>query len=624
MLGFRRRNPFVWSYLRPFWPSFLWIGAVLIFQILLNVLAPLPTKFILNNLLRSEPDALHNVVLYGYSFGSQTATQAIIFLTAVTLAIAFLLIAASWAEQVGTSNIVFRSRELMRRNLLSRIFTRQQSYLDSKKKVDLLGRFSGDVENTEILLVNGVPSMVRDIPILFVMIVVMFTVSPRLTLLFCAFLPFAVFGGHFFTQRNRKASKLVRRKTVHLEEETYELMNAMGIIKSLQGEERISRRLIQRVEELTQLSKLERNAAVGLDSTVMASSTIIKSVFIMLGGLAIFRGEIGWGDLFQILSYIEIFSRHVNSLTKFVAKYPKCMASVDRLEELNRELNLYPEVSGSRPLEEQRVDQAPLRFENVSFRYGDAAPILFGFSHSFQNGALTAVVGQSGIGKSSFSRLLNRLSDPGEGSVVLAGHDLREYPVKDLRRVVRVISQESLLLAGSVRENLQLATFRTLTDREIREALEAVNAWEFVSLLPEGLDTAIGEGGLQLSGGQAKRIHLARAFLDLDSRVVIFDEPTTGLDTHSAEAVMESIQHLAGKKSLVFWITHRMQEVKMADQVLFFTPGHNPVVNRPQTLLAENTRFRALMESEGKSRVRQSETLASTGSSAFVTNGADS
>ena len=601
MIGFQRRYPFVWSYLRPFWPSFLWIGAVLVGQIVLNVLAPLPTKFILNDLLKSDPHATHAVLIYGVNLGVMSAERAIYVLTGITLVIAAFLVAGAWAEQLGLSNIVFRSRELLRRDLLARIFTRQQSYLDSKKKVDLLGRFSGDVENTEILVVNGVPSAVRDVPILFVMIAMMFTVNVRLTLLFLALLPFAVYGAYFFTARNRRASKLVRRKTVHFEEETYEFMNAMGIVKSLRGEERVQNRLLARVAELTQLGKMERNASLSLSTTLDSSAAVIKAAFILFGGLAIFRAELGWGDLFQILAYVEIFSRHVNNITKFVSKYPKCMASVDRLEELHRELELFPEISGPRPVDHGEIALAaePLAFCGVSFRHEGGPFLLESFSHTFARGRVVAVVGQSGIGKSSFSRLLNRLSDPGAGSITLGGADLREYPVRELRRAVRVISQESFLLAGTVRENLQLAAAHELSDAEIERALAAVNAWDFVRALPLGLNTPIGEAGLQLSGGQAKRIHLARAFLDRESSVVLFDEPTTGLDTHSAEAVVRSIRNLKAEKSVVFWITHRMQEVGSADDVLFFSPGAKAVVGSAAELLSTNPEFRALARNPG-------------------------
>lgn len=604
MIRFPRRNPFVWSYLRPFRLSFAWVGVVLLAQILLNVVAPLPTKFILNELLQASPDSLHVVKIAGLNFGAMSAEHAIYFLTGLTLLIGALLVGGAWLEQLGLSNIVFRSRELLRRDLLARIFTRRQSYVDSKKKVDLLGRFSGDVENTEILTINGVPSLLRDVPTLFVMIAMMFTVNVRLTLLFAALLPFAVLGAHYFTGQNRRASKIVRRKTVHFEEETYEFMNAMGIVKSLRAEDRVQARALSRVEELTRLGKTERNASLSLASTLDGSAAVIKAAFILGGGLAIFRGELGWGDLFQILAYVEIFSRHVNNITKFVAKYPKCMASVERLEELHRELEENPESSGRAPLDHGALATAatPLAFNGVSFRHAEGPALLQDFTHAFAKGRVVAVVGQSGIGKSTFSRLLNRLSDPVAGEIRLNGQNLRDYPVRELRRAVRVISQESFLLAGSVRENLQLAAAHSLSDAEIEMALAAVNAWDFVRALPEGLDTAIGEAGLQLSGGQAKRIHLARAFLDRESSVLLFDEPTTGLDTHSAEAVVRAIRNLSREKSLVFWITHRMQEVSSADEVLFFAPGARASVGTVPALLARDPEFRALAAAPEKDR----------------------
>jgi ATP-binding cassette subfamily B protein len=202
-------------------------------------------------------------------------------------------------------------------------------------------------------------------------------------------------------------------------------------------------------------------------------------------------------------------------------------------------------------------------------------------------GKLVAVMGASGSGKSTFGRLLNRLLDPVEGSVEIGGEDIRTYDLKSLRAKVRLVSQETFLLSGSVRENLLLASNRPTTDSALIEALAAVNALGFVSALPRGLDTVIGEGGQQLSGGQAKRIHLARAFLDQTSEIVLFDEPTTGLDPLSAKQVIDSITGLSREKSLVLWVTHRMQEALSADRVLFFRPGENPVFSTHTELLID-------------------------------------
>jgi ABC-type multidrug transport system fused ATPase/permease subunit len=197
--------------------------------------------------------------------------------------------------------------------------------------------------------------------------------------------------------------------------------------------------------------------------------------------------------------------------------------------------------------------------------------------------------------------LLNRLADPVEGRVEIAGEDLRNYDLKQLRSLVRVLSQEVFLVSGTVRENLLLAVGRAVNDEEISAALSAVNASAFVAALPQGIDTEVGEGGLQLSGGQAKRIHLARAFLDLESEIILFDEPTTGLDTLSAQMVIESIEKLARAKTLVLMVTHRMVEVYSADRVLFFSANQNPLFSAHEDLFRTNPLYRALMEETEKS-----------------------
>jgi ATP-binding cassette subfamily B protein len=595
MLRFSKRNSFVWKYLAPEWASFAWITAVLFLQILFSVLAPLPFKFIFNHMLGSSAATLHEVKVMGLHLGTMPASSAVVTLTGLTLAISVGIAILSLVEQLGLSGIVFRSREAMRRDLFARLFTRRQIYLDSKKKIDLLGRVSGDVENTEILMVNGFAAFFRDIPIMLVLVAVILAVNPTLGLIFCFFLPIATVSSYFFASRNRQASKQVRRRVVFFEEETHEALSAMAVIKSLRAEPRVTEKLLARVEELTKFFRIERNAAVGLDISVNSFTMLSRAVFVLAGSLLVFGGKMGWGDLIQVLAYMELFARHVNNLTKFLSKAPKCLASVDRLEELSEELGRYPELSG-KELAPNDLGNHPLQFRNVGFRHPGAASLLDNFSHDFPHGGLIAVVGQSGIGKSTFSRLLNRLIEPTEGEILLGKKSLKNYAVDSVRSAVLVVSQESFLLSGSVRENLSLA--KPCTTAAALAALTAVNALDFVQALPAGLDTIIGEGGLQLSGGQAKRVHLARAFLAADAAVLLFDEPTTGLDTLSAEIVMASIRRLAAEKSLVFWITHRMQEVAYADQVLFFSPGESPVVESPLQLLKTNSRFRSLMEEE--------------------------
>jgi ATP-binding cassette subfamily B protein len=570
-----KSHPYLWRLLRPK-KSLPPIAILLFLEIGLTVLAPLPIQTILNELIRGGPAATNG--WRGYS-----ASEALVILSLLSLVAGSLLVWVAISAQSYLGRLSARLNEDLRRDFFAKLFTRRQSFLDSTKKVDILGHLSGDISNLETLIISGIPALVRDLPMIFVVLTMMFVVNVKLSLLFSLCLPLLYLLGRHFTLRMRSSSKSLRRETARFEEETHEALASMAVVKSLRAEEKIYQQILGRVTSLTRLTLKNISAGNGLDASMALAQYGVRAGFILLGCWSILSGEIGIGDLFLLFAYMEILARHINGINKFLTKYPKCSASMDRLENFRNALEKYPEFSGEKILRSAKQ----LSFQRVSFSYVDGTPILNDFSLSLGGGKLVAVMGASGSGKSSFGRLLNRLVDPVEGRIEIGGEDIRTYDLKSLRSRVRLVTQENFLLAGTVRENLLLATSGPTTDSALIEALAAVNALGFVSALPHGLDTVIGEGGQQLSGGQAKRIHLARAFIDQKSEIVLFDEPTSGLDPLSAGQVIDSIRGLAREKTLVLWVTHRMQEALSADRVLFFRPGKNPVYSTHRELLTE-------------------------------------
>lgn len=570
-----KSHPYLWRLLRPR-TSLPGIALLLFLEIGLTVLAPLPIQTILNELIRGP--AGPTTGWRGYS-----ANEALVLLSLLSLAAGGLLVWVSISAQAYLGRLSARLNEDIRRDFFAKLFTRRQSFLDSTKKVDILGHLSGDISNLETLVITGIPALVRDLPMILVVLTMMFLVNVKLSLAFSLCLPLLLLLGRHFTLRMRSSSKAVRREMARFEEETHEALASMAVVKSLRAEEKLYQKILGRVSSLTNLTLANISAGNGLDASMALTQYGMRAGFILLGCWSILSGEIGIGDLFLLFAYMEILSRHINGINKFLAKFPKCSASMERLESFRDSLDKFPEFSGEKPLR-----AAPsISFQRVGFRYRDGTPLLSDFSLSLGGGKLVAVMGASGSGKTSFGRLLNRLVDPQEGRIEIGGEDIRTYDLKSLRARVRIVTQENFLLAGTVRENLLLATTGPTTDSSLIEALAAVNALGFVSALPHGLDTVIGEGGQQLSGGQAKRIHLARAFIDQKSEIVLFDEPTTGLDPLSAGQVIDSITGLAREKSLVLWVTHRMQEALSADRVLFFRPGKNPVYSTHKELLTE-------------------------------------
>ncbi|MCO5142239.1 MAG: ABC transporter ATP-binding protein/permease [Oligoflexia bacterium] len=602
-----KKNPYLWKFFLPYLPSYIVVTTSLLLQIALNIAFPVPTKVLFNDIIQGKADTIHNIQLLGLSFQQVTGMQALAILTAILAIICLLIILFSTLDVYVNTNIAYSASEEIRKDLFRKVFSRSQAYLDRNKKIDIMSRISADVANLMILMENGFSIIVRDIPMILILITAMFLVDVRITLMFIICVPAFFFIIRFFSLWLNRETRVWRRRSVAFEEVTYEAISSMSVIKSLRGEERLLTKLIERVIELTTLGHKMRNADLGLQQANNFSYYTIRAIFIAAGTWAIFAGLLKLGDLLQIFTYMEMVYRYSNNIVKFLTKFSKCKASMDRLEELDLELSKNPEISGIRELPTNLLENTKKSFEfkDVTFSYLESDNILTNYSFEYEKSKLITLVGQSGMGKSTFSRLLNRLNDPNSGEIKLAGIDLKDFKIQELRKFVRVISQDVFLISGTIRENLMLASSKILSDENLIEALQQTNAMEFIQTLPKGLDTLIGEGGIQLSGGQAKRIHLARAFLEDESKILVFDEPTTGLDTLSCEFILKAVKKLSKSKDLVFWITHRMQEVHHSDNVLFFVKNGNPIYSTHEELLKTSDLYRALMEQTGSSPKRK-------------------
>lgn len=606
------KHALFFRHVRPYRPQLALIAVIFFGQIWLNVQVPIPAKKMVNDLFPKSADAAYRLQLWGIDFGENTVGHSLLLLALLLVAIGVATVLLGALEAFATSEVVFRFQRNLRRELFGQLFTRQQPFMDSKRKVDLTGRVSGDVENLDIFFSNGFSAVVRDVPMIATLVIMMFSINQKLTLIFIAILAAYYVVMDFFTKRNRVASKDFRRSLVTYEQDSYQALSSMAVAKSLRGEAKLQASLMDRIATLIVNARRQRNYVVGLDVGVGSLNFATKGVMFFFGGWAIFRGEVKLGDLVQLIAYMGIVERHINSINKFTTKFPKALASLDRISEMANEMALHPESSG--PIHAgAAARQSPaeaLRFEDVDFHHDEHKPLLRRFSLSLGERGLVAVAGTSGAGKSSFARLLNRLNDPASGRILLGGIDLRQLELGSLRDHVRVLSQETFLVAGTIRDNLQLAARHPFHDDQLWDALRSVHAEGFVRELPLGLDTLVGEGGQQLSGGQAKRLHVARAFLDTESDILLLDEPTSGLDAQSAEIVMASVKRLAEKKSLVLWVSHQAAEIARAESVLFFCAGRNPVLSTHQELYRNNAAYRALLQAGEGSPETETETAA--------------
>lgn len=238
-----------------------------------------------------------------------------------------------------------------------------------------------------------------------------------------------------------------------------------------------------------------------------------------------------------------------------------------------------------------------VRFENVSFGYEPGRDILKNISFVVQPGQQVALVGPSGNGKSTLLSLILRLYDPVKGRILIDGRDIREYTLDSLRQQISVVLQESVLFAASVKENIAYGKLGA-SKREVKQAALLANAHEFITKLPQGYNTILAERGATLSGGQRQRIAIARAAVR-EAPIVILDEPTTGLDNSSEQAVNAALEQLTQART-TFVISHNLQAVKHADLILYLEGGRILEQGTHKELMRKNGRYKTLYRSQIK------------------------
>ncbi|AFY02367.1 ABC transporter, nucleotide binding/ATPase protein [Bdellovibrio bacteriovorus str. Tiberius] len=569
---------------------------ILFVQSLLLVAFPLPVRVALDMALTPGARVDDVSTILGVELSHLTI---LIFACVGSLTIGLLMTTFEFLDERFTNRSIVRLVNNMRLQLLGDLLSRQFAYLERKIKVDILGRVSGDTQNLELFVSTSLVVAFRSIPSLLFAVVSMFIINTRFAFLMLLLIPAFYASITFLSKKIKQHEKEHRSRTNLFEHESLQALSSLSLLKSLQGEGEALQRLQDRQQQINQTFLQSRFFTALLNSVFSGSRHIIRALVLLLGGYAILQGQLTLGSLFAFVSYLEALNRPVGEIANFISRYGKASASLERIQELSQEQSAFPEKDGTLSLPSLASTDSVMKFNNVAFAYGESAPLFTGLNLNLQRRQLVAIVGPSGVGKSSFIKLLNRLHDPSEGVITLTSVAINDLALRDLRRHVCLISQDPFFVSGTVRDNLLLALPSLPTDEDLWLALEKVNATEFVKALPQGLDTLIGESGLQLSGGQSKRLSLARGFLRAETAsVFVFDEPTSGLDPVSAAHVISSLRELADKKELVLFSTHRVSEFEIADQVLFFAKHQVPALASHESLLNTNATYRELTRQE--------------------------
>jgi ATP-binding cassette subfamily B protein len=468
----------------------------------------------------------------------------------------------------------YRQRQLnyrvmltLRRSLFERFLHLPMPKLWDMKTGGILSRLTGDVDTTTGLLQMAIISPSLSVIRLLIAIGILLSLNWRLALTALAIIPGAMLMSFTFSKRIRPIYRTVRKDVEQIDGRVGETFSGIRVVRAFRKEANelldymVGRHSVLRKELFAHRRELVLWTSWGL------LIAIVNVIIVWYGGFLNLQGGASVGDIMAFQWYTFLLLNPVWSIVNSFSEMQRSLAAMERVFEVLGMPGDKPDRPGAVDAP-RRVDE--ISFEGVEFEYREGMPVVRDFNVKVPGGTVVALVGRSGAGKTTVTDIVARFHDPTRGRILLNGTDLRDIRLKSYRSLLALVQQEVFLFDGSVRDNIAYGRLQA-SDEEVLDAARRANAHEFITRLPSGYDTFIGERGVKLSGGQRQRLAIARAIL-ANPQILILDEATSNLDTESEQLIQASMADLlAGRTTFV--IAHRLSTVRRADLILLMEDG---------------------------------------------------
>ena len=563
--------------------------AAMVGEVVTALLSPWPLKFVFDSVLFVKGGGQH----LRPHLGSHGVVLLVV-IAAAALAIALFDALFTYVDDRSTEVVAQRSIYELRKDLFShlqRLSVAFHQHADTRVG-DLLARLSGDIQTLQDLASDGVSNLITNGLTLVTMIAVMLVLNWKLAFVSVALTAPLVVVLRTATLRMRLALRQARKQEGRVSAVLQESLTAIKLVQAYGRED---------YEEARVDTESSRSLAASLEAAVLQARltpavTILSTVATMgvtaYGVVLVVDRSITPGELLVFLGYLRGMQSPVKQLAKLAYQVGRATAGMERLNETFAEVPSVVERAGARPLLTVR---GHIAFENVTFGYVEAQPVLRDLSLEANRGQVVAIVGNTGAGKSTLLSLLPRFYDPWDGLVTIDGVDVRDVTLASLRAQISLVLQDSLIFRSTIRENIAYGR-PDASDDEIEAAAEAAGVGAIAARLELGYDTVVSERGSSLSGGEKQCIGIARAILK-DAPIVLLDEPTSSMDSFTERLVMEGLEHLMEGRT-AFVIAHRLATVRHADLVAVIRDGGVVELGPPAELLAGDTIFAELARTQ--------------------------
>ena len=528
-------------------------------ETLSDIAAPWPIKIVIDSLTREStklPHWLHHFV--ARFFGNNTPAILNFAVASVAL-IAVVGAVSSYIEKYTTTSVSQMVSHGLRLTVYNHIQRLSLADHDEAQTGDLITRVTGDIESVQDFITSALLGILVDVFTLVGMIGVMIWVNWRFTLIALSVTPVLMTVVYSFTRRIKKASRAVRKKQGELVSVVQEVLTSVRVVQAFAREDYEQQRFETESMENVEAALEARTVKAKLAPFVDVIAAVGTCLVLAFGGRMALHGQILPGTLVLFIFYLAGMYKPMRDLSKMTDTVSKAIIGYERIQEV---LDIESKVRDLPRARRAPRFKGKIEFDKVTFGYDAEHPVLKNINLKIQPGQVAAIVGPSGVGKSTLVNMIARFYDPDSGAVKIDGVDIRNYTLKSLRDQISFVLQEALLFHAPVWKNIAYGK-PDAPRRELIRAAELANAHEFIEKMPQGYETMIGERGVTLSGGQRQRIAIARAILH-DTPILILDEPTTGLDAVSEQAIMEALSRLMRGKTCVV-IAHHLSSISSSD-----------------------------------------------------------
>lgn len=478
----------------------------------------------------------------------------------------------------------------MRRDLFGHMEKMSFRFFDNARTGQLLSRITSDIVEISELTFKGPNDLLVCTISMLGTIFMMLYLNPYLGSIIGAMLIIKAVHSVFVNRKMKRAFRRSREKSGEVSAQAEEALSGIRLVKAFANEQLELERFMRKSNELLRVRTESFAILSYFSGTITFFTNATNLVVLVCGGMMVANNQLALSDFVAFFLYVNIFMKPVFRLLMFTEMYQRGMAGYHRFNEMMQhkvEIDDVPDAIATGEI------KGRITFENVTFGYLQDKPVLKHFDLDIAPGEKVAFVGATGAGKTTLASLLLRFYEPTQGRVLLDGVDIRKYKQSYLRNHVGLVQQDVFLFSDSVNFNIAYGKIKA-SEQEIKQAAKLAAADDFISALPEGYETKVGERGVKLSGGQKQRIAIARAFLK-NPPVMVFDEATSALDTKTEKQIQKSLDKLAESRTTLI-IAHRLSTIINADRIVVLHNGEIAEIGTHKELMALGGIYKHLYE----------------------------